>query len=804
MGLGTDLRHALRGLASERAWTTVAVATVALGIGANAAIFAVVDAALLRPLPFGSPDRLVAVWGLEAGAGPERQRTSYPDFRDFQQAATSSFESFAAYRPATVTLTTADQEPVRVEAAVASRELFSVLRAAPLAGRTFTAEEDRAGGPAAVVLSEALWRERFGGGDILGRTVALDGQPHTVVGLMPASFGFPAEARLWTPAGREPRNEFRGVHMYRVAARLRPGVPVWAASGELAQVAGRLASAFPDDNAGRTALVEPLQRSLVGEARPALLMLLGAVVLVLLITCANFAALLVARSSRRGRELAVRISLGATRGRLVRQFLTEAALVAVFGALAALAVASWLVPVLVALAPPDLPRLQEVVFDRRVALVCLAVTVLTACLFGAAPAIVATRVQPAEVLRAESGRASAGPARQRLRQALTLAQTTLAVVLLTGTGLLVRSLSALSRVEPGFDTSGVVAAEVYLPESRYPTWRDWERTFAAVRDRVAALPGVESAAIASGDPFDGGFGARFAIEGRPPFEKGREPEPAMRMVSADYMRTTGIRLLRGRDLSAADRAGAPGAVVINEAMARKYFPGQDPVGRRLLRRWWSKDMPEAWEIVGIVSDVRTASLEGDPDEAIYFPASQVSFASMTIVARTARPPDGLAQEMVGAVRSVDPLLATGRVRALTDIVTESMGSRRFNASLLGVFAGLAVLLSAIGLYGVLSYAVAQRGHEIAVRRALGARAADIVVLVSRPAARVAAAGLAIGMAGALALAHALRAMLFGVAPLDPLTLAVVAAGVMLASAAASLGPLRRALTVDPARALRGE
>jgi len=692
-----------------------------------------------------------------------------------------------------------------VDAAVASRELFPLLRTTPLLGRVFTAEEDRAGGPPAVLLSESLWRERWAGRrDLLGGTITLDGEPHTVVGVMPASFGFPADARLWIAAGRQARNEFRGIHSYRVAARLRPGVTVPAASGELAQVTARLASAYPDDNEGRTALVDPLQRSLVGEARPALLLLLGAVVLVLLITCANFAALLVARASRRTRELAVRVTLGATRGRLVRQLLTETALVSVLGALAALAVAAWLVPVLVSLAPPDLPRLQEVVFDRRVALVCLAVTVLTACLFAAGPAVVATRVQPAQVLRSESGRASAGRARQRMRQALTLAQTTLAVVLLIGAGLLVRSLYALGRVEPGFVTAGVAAAEVYLPESRYPTWRDWERTFGAIRDRVAALPGVESAALASGDPFDGGFGARFQIEGRPPFEKGRQPEPTMRLVSADYVRTTGLRLVRGRDLTPADRVGAPGAVLINEAMARKYFPGEDPIGRRLLRHWWSPDMPEAWEIVGIVGDVRTASLEGEPDEAIYFPAAQVSFAAMTVVARTQLGADAMAGGIQAAVRAVDPLLAVGRVRALDDIVAQSMGSRRFNATLIGVFAALATLLATIGLYGVLSYSVAQRGHEIAVRRALGARAGDIVALVSRQAALMSAAGLALGAVGAVALAHALRAMLYAVHPLDPPTLGVAVLAVGLASAAATLGPLLRALTVDPAHALRGE
>ena len=804
MSLRADLRHAARGLARDRGWTVVAVATVALGIGANAAIFSLVDAALLRPLPFAEPDRIMSVWGIEAGSGPGRQRTSYPDFQDFQRSATTAFESFAVYAPARLTLTGRDLDPVRVDAALVSRELFPLLRTAPLAGRVFTAEEDRAGGPAAVVISESLWRERWGGRNMLGETITLDGEPHAVVGVMPGSFRFPAEARLWTPAGRWPRNEFRGVHAYRVVARLRPGASVAAASTELAHVADQLARTYPDDNAGRTGHLEPLQRALVGESRRALMMLLGAVVLVLLITCANLAALIVARAPRRTRELAVRVSLGATRGRLVRQLLTETALVAVIGALGALLLASWLVPVLVALAPADLPRVQEVAFDRRVALVCLAVTVLTACVFGVAPALVATRLQPADVLRAESGRASAGVARQRLRQALTLAQTALAVVLLTGAGLLVRSLAAVGRVDPGFESRGIVAAEVPLPESRYATWRDWERTFAAIREKVAALPGVESVAVASGDPFEGGFGARFGIEGRPPFAKGHEPEPAMRIVSPGYLRATGLPLLRGHDLAATDRAGAPGVVLINQALARKYFPNENPVGRRILRHWWSEDMPQSWEIVGVVGDVKTASLEGEPDDAIYFPAAQLSFSAMTLVVRTARSAGSLAGEIRTAVHAVDPLLAVNGVRAVDDIVAESLGSRRFNAALLGTFSVLALLLAAAGLYGVLSYAVAQRGHEIAVRRALGARPGDVVALVSRQAAAVAATGLAVGVAGAVVLAYGLRALLFAVSPLDPVTLGVVVAAVTAATAAATLGPLGRALAVDPAHALRGD
>jgi putative ABC transport system permease protein len=804
MSLAADVRHAIRGVAKERSWTAIAVLTLALGVGANAAIFAVVDAALLRPLPFPAPERLLAVWGLEAGTGSQRQRTSYMDFRDFQQMATRSFEGFAAYRPLEVTLTGADFETVRVDAAAASRELFTLLGAVPLAGRAFTAEEDRPGGPGAVVLSEGMWREQWGGRDVLGKVVTLDGEPHIVVGVLPATFRFPAEARLWTPAGRQLRNEFRGVHAYRVLARLRPDVPLDEAMAELSGVAAQLATAYREDNAGRTVLLQPLRESLVGDARPALLMLLGAVIIVLLISCANLAGLLVARSSRRTREFAVRVSLGASRGRLVRQLLTETAVVSVLGATAALALAAWLVPVLVSLAPPELPRLEEVAFDRRVALVSLAVTVLTSCLFGIAPALVATRLQPSSVLRVESGRASAGTARQRLRQSLTLAQTALAVVLLTGSGLLIRSLSALADVDPGFRPAGLVAAEVQLPESRYRTWRDQSRAFDTLAEKVAALPGVESVAVASGDPFDGGFGARFGIEGRPPFEKGREPEPAMRVISPGYLRTTGVPLMRGRDLAAADRADAPGVVLINEALARKYFPGEDPVGRRLLRQWWSNDMPQAWEIVGVIGDVKTASLEGEPDEAIYFPAAQISFSAMTVVMRTAREGGSLAPEIRGVVRSVDPLLAVGRVRTLDEIVGGSVGARRFNAILLGLFAALALLLAGIGLYGVLSYAVAQRGHEIAVRRALGAVARDVVSLVARQAATVAAGGVAVGVAGALALAYTLRAMLFEVSPLDPLTLVAVVAAVILATALACVGPLRRALSVDPAHALRGE
>ena len=800
-----EIGHAARRLRRAPAFTLTAVATLALGIGANAAMFTVVDHTLLRPLPFAEADRLLAVWGVEAGTGLRRHWTSYPDFLDFRREATRSFEGLAAYRGLDVTMTAAGTEPARMDAAAASRELFPLLRVSPVLGRTFTADEDRPGAAGAVMLSEALWRDRWGGrSDVLGQSVMLDGKPYVVVGVMPAAFRFPPDARLWMPAGPLPRNEFRGVHTYRVLARLAPGAGEAQAGQELAAVAGRLAAAYPGENAGRTARVEPLQESEIGRARPALMMLLGAVVLVLLITCANLAALMVARGTRRARELAVRVSLGASRGRLVRELLTETALVATLGAAAALALAAWLVPTLVALAPEDLPRLEEVAFDPRVAAVCLAVTVLTACLFGVAPALVATRLQPAAVLRSESSRATAGPARQRLRQALTFGQTAVAVVLLTGSGLLLRSLAALHDVAPGFRTEGVLAADVQLPEARYPTWRGWSSFYDTLLGRVRALPGVEAAAVASGDPFDGGWGARFAIEGRPPFPKGQEPEPAVRVITPGYLAATGVRLVRGRDVEPRDRQGAPGVVLINEAMAARHFPGEDPIGHRILREWWDKEMPTAWEIVGVVGDVRTGALEGPPDPAIYYPAGQVAFSAMTLVVRTSRDPASLAPEVRAAVRGLDPEMPVSRVRSMPQVLAESLGARRFNAVVLGLFAGLSLLLATVGIYGVLAYAVAQRGHEIAVRLALGAARSDVASLVTRQAAVVAGAGLLAGLAGAMALSQALSGMLFEVRPLDPATLASVVAIVGITTAAAGLGPLYRALSVDPAAALRSE
>ncbi len=800
--LWLDLRSAAVRLRTEKGWTLLCVVTLALGVGANSAIFSVVDHTLLRPLPFRDAERLVTVWGVEASTS-DHQATSYPDYLDFRRSATSGFEGLGVYRGLELALAAKDVTPERLPAAAVSESLFAVLGVAPLLGRTFTPEEDRPGAAGAVILSEAIWRERWGARrDILGQAVVLDGTPRSIVGVMPASFRYPSGARLWVPAGPLPRNDIRGVHAYGVLARLRPGVTMRAASAELSAVAEELARAHPDDDAGRGVRLQPLRDSIVGATRPAFLLLLGASLLVLLLTCANLAALLATRGARRGKELAVRSSLGASRSRLVRQLLAETLAVGALGALSGLALAWLSVPALLSLAPADLPRLDEVSFDVRVAGVCLAMSLGTALLFGLAPALLVTRVSPGAVLRAESARATAGAGRLRLRRVMSLTQTAIAVVLLIGGGLLVRSLWALQRVEPGFRTKDVLTAGIQLPESRYPGWHESAAFFDTLLSRARGLPGVDAAAIASGAPFDEGWGARFAIEGRAPFPKGREPEPAVRLVSDGYLGATGIRLLRGRAIDSGDRAGE-GVVMINEAMARRYFPGEDPIGRTILRRWWAPDMPERWRIVGLVGDVRTGSLAEPAPEAIYYPCSRVSFGTMTLLVASARDAAGLADELRAVVRRLDPELplTVARTSALLD---DSLGPRRFQVTLLVLFAALSLALAATGLFGVVSAAVAQRQREIALRLTLGAQRKDVVSLVASEAARVCGSGLVLGLAGALTLSSILRHMLFGVGPADLATLAAVTASLALVAGLACLVPIARALGVDPAVSLRGE
>ena len=798
-----DLLYSLRMLRRSPGFTTAAILTLALGIGANAAVFSVFDAVLLRPLPFPEPERLVVLWGMEAGSGSLRAPTSYPDFRDLQAGSARSFDALGAYRRTEVTVIAAG-EPARVRGAAATRELFSVLGVSAALGRVFLPEEDAVGGPKAVILSDGLWKSRFAGqADVLGTMLNVDGEDHRIVGVMPAAFSFPSEAALWTPAGSWPRNVYRGVHALVVVGRLRDRVSLARAQDDVVSVAARLSHDYPDDDAGRTARLEPLHETLVGRSRRDLTLLFGAVALVLLITCANVAGLLVARANGRTRELAIRASLGGSRPRIVRQLLTESLVLALGGAVVGLAFAAWAVPTLVALAPTSVPRLAQAALDARVFAFTFAVSLAAALLFGTLPGLVFSSPDPAMALRQE-GRTSPGPRRGRISRALAVAQTALAVVLLTGVGLLIKSLWLLGRVDPGFKASGAVAVEVELPETRDPDMSGSAAFYEALVERVRALPGADAAGAGSSDPFDPGWGARFNIEGRAPFAKGAEPEPAMRMITPGYLRAAGIRLLRGRELDARDRPGAPGTVLVNEAFVRRFFPQEDPLGRRIERQWWIKTAPTKWEIVGIVADVKTGALDGAPAEAIYWPHAQIPFTGMSLVVRSAGDPLALAAPVREAVRALDPLVPVSRVRTLEQVVDESLASRRFQVLLLAAFAALALTLAALGLYGVLASGVTQRVPELGVRRALGAVASDLVALVGGEAARLLGAGLLLGVAGASALARAMGAVLYGVRPADVQVLIVVVSVLAVVGALAALGPLRRALAVDPAVALRGQ
>ena len=802
--LASDIRHALRRLRGDSGFTAVALLTLVLGVGATSSIFTLVDHVLLRPLPLQDPGRLVAVWGVEAGSASDRSPSSWPDVKDFRAGATQGYDGIEAWRSLELTVSGPSPDAQRIDGATVTHGFFGLVGATTLLGRAFTEEDDRPGATPVVVVSEGLWRERWGGrADILGQPLSVEGRAHEVVGVLGGGVVFPRAARLFLPVGQQRNMEYRGVHGLAVLGRLKPGVSLTVAEAELQAVADRLKREYPEDNAGRSVRLEPLQSALVGDARPGLQLLLAAVVLLLLVTCANLAGLMLTRATRRVRELAVCASLGASRTRLVRQMLAEVAVLAVAGGLGGVFVAAQAVPLLLLLGPGVVPGAETIAVDGRVVFFSLAAAVLTAGLFGIAPALLASRVDPATLLREDGGRSAGSRSRQRLRRLLIAGQTAMAVVLVSGAGLLLQSLWRIGDVDPGFRHERLLTAEVPLIQSRYDTWGS--ANFAdRLLPKLQALPGVEAAALAADHPFAEGWGARFNIEGRAPFPQGQEPEPAVRLVSAGYLQSSGIPLRRGRGLDARDRAGAPGAVMINEEMARRFFPGEDPLGRRLLRRWWDPKMPETWEIVGIVADVRTGNLGRPAQEAIYYPLAQVPTGSLTVLLRTQGESSPAAADIVNVVREIDPEVPVTNVAPMAELMAESLGERRLQAGLLAVFAFVALLLAALGLYGMLSFVVLQRQREIAVRVALGAGRADVTRLVGGEAAWVTGTGLLAGLLGALAAGRIFGALLFGVQATDPSTVLAVGTVVVAASVAATALPLRRALRVAPASALRSD
>jgi putative ABC transport system permease protein len=801
--LRQDLTYALRRLRKAPGFALVAVATLALGIGANSAIFSVVDAVLLRPLPFPQPDRLVRVAQTWKGRPTVYSPQNYLDV----EAQATGFQGLAAIDTTGITLT-GQGAAARLEGAEVSAAFFDVLRVRPLHGRGFLAGENEPGRTRVAVLGHQLWRDRFGADpSVVGRTISLNRQSYSVVGVAPPGFRYPEETEVWTPMEYDQRfrSNSRGAWYLSVVGRLRDGATLDGARQEVATIAARLAQAYPADNEGVGGTVISLHEATVGASRRALLVLLGAVGLVLLVACVNVANLLLARIAARETELAVRTALGAGRGRLVRQLLTESLLLAVLGGIAGLALAALLVDALVALQPQGVPRLAEVSVNRSVIGFAAMLSLVTTVLFGAFPALQTSRRATAQALR-QGSRGILTGGRGGLRSGLVIGQIALAMVLLAGSSLLVRSFARLRSVDPGFRTEGALAFRVSLPESAYADDARMLSFHDDLQRRLAALPGVRSVGAVAGLPLSGNhFNISFAVEGRPALPPAQQPSLEVRIATPGYFRTIGIPLRRGRSFTDSDGPEAPQVVVLSESAVRRFFPDEEPVGKTIrLGLGRGRGRKAGGEVVGVVGDVKELGLAAESPPEVYLPYAQFPIQSMDVVLRTDVPPRSLAAVAERVVHGLDAELPVARVATLDEVLARSVSEPRFYALLLGSFAATALFLAALGLFGVMSYAVAQRTRELAVRIALGARREEMLLLVLREALVLGVGGVAAGLFGALALSRVIASMLFELSPTDPATLAGVAGTLVAVALLASYLPARRATRVDPVIALRSE
>ena len=800
-----DVRYAVRVLRKNPSFTAVVLLTLALGIGANTAIFSIVNAVLLSPLPYDDADRIVQVWHTPPQeAFPGRTEFSispanYLDWRDQNHV----FEHIAAYGGTTFTFTGGDR-PEAVNGAMVAPDLFAVLRAKPLLGRSFTPEEDAPGQGKVVVLGHRFWQTRFGSDPgVVGRQIRLGGESHTVVGVMPASFRFPQWAELWTPlAWSEQERQVRGIHDYNAIARLAPGVTVAQAQAEMSAISRRLEEQYPADDKGWGALIRPLRDELVGDVKPALLVLLAAVSLVLLIACANVANLVLARTLARRKEIALRAALGASRGRVMQQVLSENLLLALVGGALGLLLAHYGVAAIVAFLGDQLPRAAEIRVDGRVLLFTFLISVLTGLAAGIMPALRLTRINLGDALKQGSGKTTSDSGGNRTRSVLVVAEVALSLILLVGAGLMIRTLGMLRGVNPGFDPKHVVSMRLSIPEVKYALPEQQTSFFQRTLERVRALPGVESAGAVTSLPTTGGSTQPVAIEGHPVVAMSEQPEVAVRVMTPGYLQAMRIPLVRGRDVREADAAGQPGVILISESMARRFWPDQDPIGKRLVLTFYPQ-LPR--EVVGIVGDVKQQGLAVvQPSPTIYVPLGQMPRPWMSIVVRTPSQLAALMPAVTGAIREVDPEQPVLDVMTLEALLDDSLAHQRFSMLLLALFAGFALLLAGIGIYSVLSYAVRRRAQEIGIRVALGAQRSDVLWMVLGHGLRLTMAGLVIGTLGAVGLTRLLTGLLFGVPPTDPLTFTVVAALLCAIALLACYLPARRAMRVDPMIAMRYE
>ena len=804
-----DLKYALRRLAHHPGFSLVVILTLALGIGANTAIFSIVNGVLLRPLPYPEPDRLVALNhyygnldGLEAGL-------AVPTYRDIRER-TRIFESFAVGQGWNANLTGVGQ-PERLVGSKTTAEFFRVYGVAPLLGRTFAAGEDHAGREKVVVLSHGFWQRRFGGDPaIVGRKILLDGEPYDVIGVMPASFYsfFGRNTDLWAPVVFQPEQfgDDRRTNEFLVAlGRLKPGIGAAQAARDVAVFADGLKRDFPDAYPAQwTIIAASMDEMSTRRIRTALLVLVGAVGFVLLIACANIANLLLARAASRTREVAVRAAVGATRLDLVRQLLAESVLLSVVGAGVGLAIAYGAVQALVATVPVDLLRVEAIRIDGTVLVFTLVVALLTGLLFGIAPAIHASHTDLHDALK--DGARTVGEGRgQWLRRGLVVAEIALALTLLVGAGLLIRSFAHLQGVAPGFDPSNVMTASVSLPRAKYQTPESRAAFFETLRERLAQLPGVEGVGATSNIPFGGNWSTgSFNVEGYQPPEGQPGPWGDQRLVTPGYHEAMRIRLLKGRLLAPSDRAGAPRVAVVDTELARRYWPDTDPIGKRITFDDLTAADVDWITVVGVVEHTAHEGLDAERRVQLYGSVLQQPIPQMTFAIRSAGDPTELVSAVRQAVLDIDPDQPIAQVRTMESMMNEALGQRKLSMYLLGTFAGLALLLAAIGIYGVMSFDVTRRSQEIGVRMALGAARGAVLRLVLKQGVGLALAGVLLGLAGAFALTRVLEAQLFGVTPTDPATFALVAVGLAAIATVATLIPALRATRLDPVRALRYE
>ena len=800
-----DLRYGMRMLLKNPGFTIVAVIALTLGIGADSAIFSVVNAVLLRPLPYPDSERLVVL--RERSPQIEGMSVAYPNFIDWREQNTT-FENLGVFRRQSYSLT-GSGEPERLIGWMVSADVFELLKVAPAAGRLFTRDEDKPGANPVLVLSHGLWERRFGADPgIIDQTLTLDGRAFTVIGIMPPGFQFPARGtELWTPVGQASGDagwQQRGNHPGLAGiARLKPGVTVQQARDDMETVAVNLERQYPDSNTGNRITVTSALENAVRTIRPALLVLLGAVGFVLLIACANVANLLLARAATRQKEIAIRTALGASRGRIVRQLLTESVLLSLVGGSLGLLAARWGVKLIVAVSPNSIPRSREIDLDGRVLAFTIGISLLTGIIFGLVPALQASKPDLNETLK-DAGRGSTGR-RHVFRSGLVVSEVALTLILLIGAGLMIRSFYRLQQVDPGFNYNRLLTFNLSLPAKKYAEEQSRISFYEQLVEKLRGLPGVQAVGLSSGLPLgNNGWQTSFVVEGQPTPEPGKTPLTEAAVASPDYFQTMGITLVKGRSFTEQDVKDAPRVTVIDEEFARRYFPDVEPLGQHIRPGGNSPKNPLA-EIVGVVRRVKMDGLSEDSNRVqSYYPFRQLPNSGMTVTVKTAGDPLGLVSAVREQVLSIDPDQPVYNVNTMEQLRSDSIAPDRLNLILLASFAAVALILAGVGIYGVMAYSVTQRTHEIGIRMALGARQSDVLGMVIRQGMKLAVIGLAIGLGGAWFATRAMASLLFGVSATDPLTFAVISLVLAGVALAACFVPARRATKVDPMIALRYE